>query len=40
MAKAKTKLSRIRIITNQSKLLLLRRRRITRRMRVALYADL
>jgi hypothetical protein len=39
-AKAKAKLSRIRIITNQSKLLLLRRRRITRRMRVALYAHL
>jgi hypothetical protein len=39
MAKAKTKLSKIRITTSQSKLLLLRRKRI-RRMRVASCADL
>jgi hypothetical protein len=39
MAKAKPKLSRIRITTSQSKLLPLRRRRI-RRMRVASCADL
>jgi hypothetical protein len=37
-AKAKTKLSRIRIITNQSKLLPLRRR--IRRMRIASCVDL
>jgi hypothetical protein len=35
MAKAKAKLSRIRITTSQSKLLPLRRRRRIRRMRVA-----
>jgi hypothetical protein len=35
MAKAKKKLSRIRITTRQSKLLPLRRRRIISRMRVA-----
>jgi hypothetical protein len=40
MAKAKAKLSRIRITTSQSKLLPLRRRRRIRRMRVALCADL
>jgi hypothetical protein len=40
MAKAKEKLSRIRITTSQSKLLPLRRRRIIRRMRVASCADL
>jgi hypothetical protein len=39
MAKAKTKLSRIRITASQSKLLPLRRRRIRRR-RVVLCADL
>jgi hypothetical protein len=39
MTKAKAKLSRIRIITSQSKLLPLRRRRI-RRMRIASCADL
>jgi hypothetical protein len=39
MAKAKAKLSRIRITTNPSKLLPLGRRRI-RRMRVASCADL
>jgi hypothetical protein len=38
-AKAKAKLSRIRIITSQNKLLPLRRRRI-RRMRVASCVDL
>jgi hypothetical protein len=40
MVKAKKKLSRIRITISQSKLLTLRRRRIRRRMRVALCADL
>jgi hypothetical protein len=40
MAKAKSKLSRIRIIASQSKLLHLRRRRRIRRMRVASCADL
>jgi hypothetical protein len=39
MAKAKAKLSRIRITTIQSKLVPLRRRRIIRRMMVALCAD-
>jgi hypothetical protein len=39
MTKAKAKLSRIRIITSQNKLLPLRRRRI-RRMRVASCVDL
>jgi hypothetical protein len=40
MTKAKAKLSRIRIITSQSKLLSLRRRRRIRRMRVDSCADL
>jgi hypothetical protein len=40
MAKAKAKLSRIRITTSQNKLLLLRRRRIIRRKRIASCADL
>jgi hypothetical protein len=40
MAKAKAKLSRIRIIASQSKLLPLRRRRKIRRMRVVSCADL
>jgi hypothetical protein len=40
MAKAKAKLSKIRITISQSKLLPLRRRIIIRRMRVALCADL
>jgi hypothetical protein len=41
MAKTKAKLSRIKIIVSQSKLLpLRRRRRRRRRMRVASYADL
>jgi hypothetical protein len=39
-AKAKAKLSRTRIITSQSKLLPLRRRRRIRRMRVASCVDL
>jgi hypothetical protein len=39
-AKAKAKLSRIRIITSQNKLLPLRRRRRIRRMRVASCVDL
>jgi hypothetical protein len=40
IAKAKVKLSRIKITTSQSKLLPLRRRRRIRRMRVASCADL
>jgi hypothetical protein len=40
MAKAKAKLSRIRITTSQNKLLPLRRRRRIRRMRFASCADL
>jgi hypothetical protein len=40
MAKAKAKLSRIRITTSQSKLLPLRRRRKIRRMSVVLCVDL
>jgi hypothetical protein len=40
MAKAKAKLSRIRIIASQNKLLPLRRRRKLRRMRVVSCADL
>ena len=39
-AKSKAKLSRIRIITSQSKLLPLRRRRKIRMMKVVLCADL
>jgi hypothetical protein len=39
-AKAKAKLSRIRITASQNKLLHLRRRRIIRRMRVVSCADL